>query len=178
MSELIAVGQSYGWNIIIAALMGFQVIFQGMSIGSIRKKLFTASFFKTNFPEFEQDNYPQGGYPDMGNGRFSDKLSLKDWTTFNNYQRAHYNYVEGIASVITLELLSGLFFPRFAVLFGLIYIVGREIYARGYRGSGAKGRMYGALFLDVALVALFGATLYGAYNFGGGYQGFLRLFKF
>jgi len=178
MSELL-VGQNYGWCVVIAAFMGFQVVMQGMMVGSIRRKLFTPAFFKTHFAGlYEEGSYPESGYPDMGSGRFSEKLSLKDWTTFNNYQRAHYNYVEGIASAITLELLSGLFFPRFAALFGLIYIVGREFFARGYRGQGSRGRLIGAALLDVALVALLGATLYGGYNLGGGYQGFLKLFKF
>jgi hypothetical protein len=33
----------------------------------------------------------KGGYPDMGSGRYSAKLSDEEWIKFNNYQRAHYN---------------------------------------------------------------------------------------
>jgi hypothetical protein len=29
----------------------------------------------------------------MGAGHFSQKLSLEDWMTFANAQRAHYNYI-------------------------------------------------------------------------------------
>ena len=39
-------------------------------------------------------------YPDMGNGFFAKTLNQQQWTHFNNFQRAHYNYVEGIASVL------------------------------------------------------------------------------
>jgi hypothetical protein len=33
-------------------------------------------------------------YPDMGNGRYSEKLSYKEWFEFNNAIRVHYNYIE------------------------------------------------------------------------------------
>jgi len=36
----------------------------------------------------------EGGYPDMGSGVYSMKLSYKDWYDFNNGQRVHLNYVE------------------------------------------------------------------------------------
>jgi hypothetical protein len=29
----------------------------------------------------------------MGEGQLAQKLSLKDWMTFQNYQRVHYNYL-------------------------------------------------------------------------------------
>jgi hypothetical protein len=37
----------------------------------------------------------------MGQGRFADKLSDEDWVRFNSAQRAHYNYLEGLASIIS-----------------------------------------------------------------------------
>ena len=37
---------------------------------------------------------PDGGYPDDGQGRLSDKLNDEQWFIFNNYRRAHYNYLE------------------------------------------------------------------------------------
>ena len=51
-------------------------------------------------------------YPDMGSGRYSAKLTDEQWKDFNNAQRAHYNYVEGVASAITLQLLGGIFYPK------------------------------------------------------------------
>lgn len=51
-------------------------------------------------------------YPDMGNGRYAQKLTDAQWEDFNNHQRAHYNYVEGVASAITLQLLAGAFYPK------------------------------------------------------------------
>ena len=97
----------------------------------------------------------------MGNGRFSQKLTDEQWKDFNNYQRAHYNYVEGVASAITLNLISGLFFPVYSGVLGAAYIVGRFLYAYGYIKYGPKGRGSGATILDIALVVMLGMSIYG-----------------
>ena len=43
--------------------------------------------FKTvherHFEEGAQSKVPVGGYPDMGNGRYSDKITYKQWFEFN-----------------------------------------------------------------------------------------------
>lgn len=75
-------------------------------------------------------------YPDMGGGQFSNKLSMDEWMEFANAQRAHYNYVEGVASILVFLLISGLFFPRYTALCGITYIVGRVLYGAGYKAKG------------------------------------------
>ncbi len=37
---------------------------------------------------------PGDGYPDLGSGVYSEKLSYKDWFNFNLSQRAHFNFLE------------------------------------------------------------------------------------
>jgi len=176
-AHTLSINPEFGWVAIVMALTAFQVISQGLSVAGARKKVFNKEFFAKHFPEFK-GSWPAGGYPDMGNGRYSAKLTLDEWTYFNNYQRAHYNYVEGAASILTFELISGLFFPRFTAVFGLFYIVGRILYAIGYRKSGARGRLVGVLIVDVALLALFIASLYGGFTFGGGWDGLKKLVSF
>jgi hypothetical protein len=39
-------------------------------------------------------------------------------------------------------------------LAGLVYIIVREIYSHGYRRTGSKGRLIGAMILDLALLIL------------------------
>lgn len=63
--------------------------------------------------------------------------------------------MEGAATVLTLLLLAGLRFAFPAAVAGFAYIAGREFYAWGYTKLGAKGRMVGALVVDVVLLALF-----------------------
>jgi hypothetical protein len=68
---------------------------------------------------------------------------------------------------LTLQLVAGLFFPTLAAACGLTYIIGREFYAWGYRAKGPKGRMIGALLLDIALFANVGAAMWGSAQFAG-----------
>ena len=96
---------------------------------------------------------------------------------FNNYQRAHYNYVEGVASAITLELITGLFHPGVAVFAGLLYIIGRVFYAIGYRSQGPKGRLIGALMIDAALLTFLFFSFTSLFAAGGGIEGFVSLFR-
>ena len=103
----------------------------------------------------------------MGNGRFAAKLTDDQWKDFNNHQRAHYNYVEGVATAITLQLLGGLFFPVPVAWAGLAYIVGRQVYASLYMKKGPDGRMVGALIFDFALLFMLGAAIYGSLKFVG-----------
>jgi hypothetical protein len=39
----------------------------------------------------------------MGNGRYSQKLTEDEWVKFNNHQRVHYNYIEHLPIVISLQ---------------------------------------------------------------------------
>ena len=64
----------------------------------------------------------------MGSGRYSSLLSYGSWLRFINAQRIHLNYVEGLPTALVNLLISGLFYPRYAVIAGLSYMVGREVY--------------------------------------------------
>jgi len=62
-----------------------------------------------------------------------------------------------------------------AFITGLIYIIGREIYSQGYRRSGSKGRLIGALTLDLALLILWSMALYTCFHWGNGLNGLQKL---
>lgn len=55
-----------------------QLFVASVYAGSLRKKVFTKEFFEKNFPELKGD-FPRGGYPDMGTGKYSQKLPLDQW---------------------------------------------------------------------------------------------------
>jgi len=167
---------TFGWVLLECVIIAMQVLIEGVFAMKLRKRLFSKAFFEQHFPQLK-GNIPKEGYPDMGSGKFAEKLSLEDWMEFNNYQRAHYNYLEGVASILVLLVTSGLFFPRFTALFGVIYIVGRVLYGVGYRRKGAAGRLIGAGLIDVCLLALLASSAYGAFNFAGGLKGFKQLIQ-
>eukprot|EP00128_Syssomonas_multiformis_P014056 Colp12_sorted_trinity150504_noHs@32525 len=166
----ITLPHDFSWVLLAGSVIGFQVIIQGAHAGRARTRVFSKLFMnsdkmKTIQAEHKKafnENVSAQGYPDMGNGRYADLLPYKDWVIFNNAQRAHYNYVEGAASYLFFLLAAGIFYPRLAAVSGFTYALGRELYGLGYRGRGASGRMVGALFFDLALVATFGAAFYGS----------------
>ena len=53
-----------------------------------RMQLFTQRFLDTHFGEeyfkVTKGKISKGGYPDMGSGRYSEKLSYEEWLYFNN----------------------------------------------------------------------------------------------
>jgi len=114
-----------------------------------------------------EDKLPRGGYPDMGTGRYAALLPYASWYRFANAQRAHYNYVESVASVLSFSLLGGLHYPRFAAGATAGYVVGREVYAYLYSKKGPGARSAGALILDVALLALFGSAVASGLKIAG-----------
>jgi hypothetical protein len=114
-----------------------------------------------------EDKLPRGGYPDMGTGRYAALLPYASWYRFANAQRAHYNYVESVASVLAFSLLGGLHYPRFAAGATAGYVVGREVYAYLYSKKGPGARSAGALILDVALLALFGSAVASGLKIAG-----------
>ena len=80
----------------------------------------------------------------------------------------------GFCVIIPL-LISGLSYTRLAFFTGILYIVGREIYSQGYRRSGSKGRLVGAMMLDLALLILWAMALYTCFYWGNGLTGLQKL---
>jgi len=95
------------------------------------------------------------GYPDMGGGRYSAKLSYKDWYNFSSAQRAHYNFLEWIASTMVFLLIAGIYFPIPSAALGLAVFIGRLIYAIGYTVGGPQGRLIGVIINDLAIIGSF-----------------------
>jgi glutathione S-transferase len=91
----------------------------------------------------------------MGSGLYSQKLSYKQWFEFNAAQRAHYNFLEWIASTLIFIIIAGIYFPIPAAVLGLVIFIARIIYCVGYVIGGPKGRSVGALLNDFAILGLF-----------------------
>jgi glutathione S-transferase len=124
-----------------------------------RKKVFTEEFLKENFGKEHMEAFNEEikgeGYPDMGGGKYSQKLSYKQWYEFNSAQRAHYNFLEWIASTLAILLIAGIYFPIPSAALGLAIFLGRLIYAIGYMTGGPQGRLIGVLINDFAFLGAF-----------------------
>ena len=127
--------------------------------GSKRGALFTKEFMQEHFGETHEKETKNpiggGGYPDCGNGIYSDKLSYKDWMAFNQDQRIHKNMIEQLTIISFLLLAAGVVHPVVTIILGGIYILARVLYLIGYKIS-PKGRLLGA---PLVLLSLFGSFI-------------------
>lgn len=71
------------------------------------------------------------------------------------------NYVEIMPSVVIFTLAAGAFWPRASAGLALLYMIGRELYGRGYVAKGPGARMSGNLLSALPLVSLLGMSVYG-----------------
>ena len=111
----ITVSSEYMWVLFTAVAIAAQCTMIGFSVGPLRSKFFNKKFMEANFPA-NKDIHGSHGYPDNGSGIFADKLAVDDWITFNNAQRAHYNYLEGLPATIVSLLVAGLAYPKVCAL--------------------------------------------------------------
>ena len=129
--------QEYKWVLLSVLTMATECLLVGFFlVGSYRSKVFGKEFIEKNFEQEAKDMPPnslsKAGYPDMGNGRFSEKLSYKDWFNFNLRVRAHSNFFENIGSMIFATLVAGILYPFYASILGFVYCAARLGYVLGY----------------------------------------------
>jgi glutathione S-transferase len=155
---------------LVGVLIAFEVLLIGFFFpGKIRGEIFTEDFMKTHFGDEHKtatgSEIQKGGYPDMGNGRYSAKLSYEQWYRFNNAQRAHYNFLEFAPSGLVMHFVGGIYFPIPMAVIGVVAIIGRLIYSIGYVNNGPKGRLVGAIIGDLILLGQLGLSLASAIMF-------------
>jgi len=125
-----SIPKAYGYVILVAVASAFLLIWKSMQVGKARK------LYKVNYPTmYSADN-----------------------DTFNCYQRAHQNTLEGYSTFLLLLLMGGLDMPVFAAIAGLIWIAGKVSYAKGYYTGDPKNRMRGG-YAYIGLLMLLAATI-------------------
>ena len=128
-----------------------------------RMKHFNAQFME-QFKEEHKKSFPDsepavGGFPDAGDGRYSDKLDYKSWVEFNNAQRVHQNFVELLPVIVTFLLLGGLVLPKITMWIGFLHAFARIIYTFSYVKYGSNSRVLGAVAGSLPLYILGLTTL-------------------
>ena len=147
------VPEEYPWTIMACIALCFEAVFVSTLVVKARKRFFYSDFMKTNFAKLHEENFPGQkisplGFPDNGNGRYSERLTYKDWVSFNNTQRAHLNIVEQIHFLLVIFLVTGLILPRITMYLAWLGVVGRIAYVIGYIVKGPNARLFGA-FLNL-----------------------------
>ena len=162
----------YGLVILECVLICLQCQLESAPISRLRRQYFNKAFFEAHFPKLQETC--RAGYPEMGSGRFADKLSDEQWLAFNNAQRAHGNYLEQLPAILLLLLVNGLTVPRLAVPMGVVYMVGRHVYGEGYRNQGPVGRVAGSRLMYIAVLSLLAASVYSSWILAGGVAGLTK----
>jgi glutathione S-transferase len=122
----------------------------GLIVGKARKQ------FKVTYPNLYAT---RGDY--IGEGGTLDEKAWKEGIRFNRVQRGHQQFLETIGDAYILLVLCGLFYPRYAALWAIPFIVGRFVYAFGYRLRAIYRLAGEALYLPAVF-----AWIYGLYTAG------------
>ncbi|POY74396.1 microsomal glutathione S-transferase [Rhodotorula taiwanensis] len=80
---------------------------------------------------------------------------------FNCAQRAHYNTLENLPVFLITLFHSGLYYPRFAAVAGLVWVLGRFAYIDGY-ASGDPAKRQRGVFQYLGLLPMFGISVWKA----------------
>lgn len=129
--------EGYGWVVIVLILHLLENIWMARQVGNARKKY--KVFYPTMYA-LESENSQA-------------KL-------FNCVQRGHQSNLEFLPTFISLLLVGGLQYPRVAAVFGLLYIVTRYFFFKGYSSGDPRKRMAGVgAYYNVALLGLLGCSI-------------------
>eukprot|EP01138_Halocafeteria_seosinensis_P000216 gb/GECG01000222.1/.p1 GENE.gb/GECG01000222.1/~~gb/GECG01000222.1/.p1 ORF type:complete len:135 (+),score=14.07 gb/GECG01000222.1/:1-405(+) len=117
MEGRVYLNQDHGWVVLAATGVAAQCYMSCVRAATMRPKLFgSAEFQRREKVQQLKDEHKKatgeeelnpGGYPDMGNGRYSEALTYKEWYEFNLAQRAHQNYLEQVCTVETFLVRDG-----------------------------------------------------------------------
>ena len=80
----------------------------------------------------------------------------------------HYNLVENLSTIITLQLCAGAYFPRAAAALAVPWIVARHVWGVNYVTAGPEGRYNGiAAVHQLCLLSWFGLAVAGSLKAAG-----------
>ncbi|KAK2156401.1 hypothetical protein LSH36_214g03052 [Paralvinella palmiformis] len=86
------------------------------------------------------------------------KMYSDDSNEFNCIQRAHQNTLENHPTFLFFLLTGGLQYPKCSAVAGLVYVLGRIVYAKGYYSGDPKNKRWGG-FGHLGLLVLMGGTI-------------------
>lgn len=96
----------------------------------------------------------KGGYPDMGNGVYADKLTYEQWFHFNVRQRAYLNFLEVLCPTVVLLLIAGLSTAWVSIGSGIAIFIGRLLYVIGYSSGNVRWRGPGLILSNSGFMTL------------------------
>jgi len=139
----LAIKSEFGYVVICFVLSVFINMWHGHKVGGARK-LYKVNYPATYLVELEE-----------GTGKITQD------NAFNCYQRAHQNFLENYFAYMGLMFLGGLQYPIESAVAGLVYLLGRVVYAIGYMSGDPKKRLWGS-FQYIGILALIALAIASA----------------
>lgn len=121
--------EGYGYVVLTGVASNFVNMWMAINVGRARKK------YEVKYPIMYSDN-----------------------EKFNCIQRAHQNTLENYPQFLLLLFVGGLQYPKISAGAGLLYLLGRIAFARGYYTGEPDKRKYGS-FGYIGLLTLLGNTV-------------------
>ena len=151
---------------LITVIVAYCFVMYGIT-QRLRFRVFTGNHMKqfkdVHLKELKKERTGELGFPDTGSGRYSEKLSYKDWFEFNCGQRCQLNFLEQLPIIIVASLISGIKYRSLTGSLLVVYAVARLAYSIGYM-KGPIWRVPGAVLQDIVVVALIGLAYKSCYD--------------
>ena len=146
----IIVPKEYPYVLLSIAMLCFTCfIVQFAAVIPARLRTFNAKFMEQFQSEHEKafpgTKVDKMGFPDVGDGRYSEKLEYKAWVEFSNAMRVSQNFVEWLPLAVVFLGLGGLVVPKVAMYTGFINVAARIVYCVMYLKFGSNKRYLGAV---------------------------------
>ncbi|KAL3697344.1 hypothetical protein R1sor_011420 [Riccia sorocarpa] len=132
----IALSPDFGYVALVVVLTSFFNIYMSIGVGRARKKYNVS-------------------YPTM----YAVESENKEAKRFNCVQRGHQNFLETLPLFLAVLILGGLKHPKLAAVLGVVYLVGRYLYFKGYSTGVPENRLKSGIIFHPPVFALIGCTI-------------------
>ena len=133
--------QGYPYVVLAGVLLCIECNLFGYWTIAARRRIFTKKWLYDNFEEEHMSTMTVSiqtsnekndkilkltseistfGFPDAGDGRYSEKLTYQDWFTFNQVARVHTHFTESLPAMISILAFGGIALPIVAAAIGFI----------------------------------------------------------
>ena len=126
------------------------ILVQYFALLPLRASIFNGNYMYQFSKDHEKMNDEDavlrpGGFPDSGNGFYSDKLEYKQWYELNNGIRVQANFIESMPQAICFLIVGAFAFPKIALGVGALNCLTRPLYVKNYLSGGPNKRLLGAV---------------------------------
>ena len=149
----VQIPELYPYVLYASGIASFECFVFGFFANRLRSRIFNKEYmvqFNSAHQTEMKSDAPVGGYPDMGNGYFSKKLSYHDWFVFQNERESYKDFVDSITTLVFCSLIAGLIASWLTTVFLWIHIASRLLKEYAVRRLRPDSRRGAVLYVIIA----------------------------